>query len=131
MSHQYAVIADLTNLGIPETALSSFDDAQKNDALTAASDLADGWLATKHPTPLTTYPRSLTIHVARMAVYILMTARGMNPNAGGNELIIKGNDDAMKWLAMVSKGMVVLPSTTTAPAGTSVPQIISTPSRYG
>jgi phage gp36-like protein len=129
--HRYAELSDYDVLGIPAAALSGFSDADKITALETMSSEADGYLNTKHVTPLTSWPRSLTLHVTRGAVYILITSRGMNPNAAGNELIIKGYDDAIAWFGKVSRGMVVLPATTTSPAGASIPQITSTASRYG
>lgn len=128
---QYAELSDYDALGIPAAALSAFSDADKLAAIAAMSSEADGYLNTKHVTPLTLWPRSLTLHVTRGAVYILITSRGMNPNSSGNELVIKGYDDAISWLGKVSRGMVVLPTTTTAPAGASVPQVTSDDSRYG
>jgi phage gp36-like protein len=125
----YCDKSDLTTLGIPAAALQDFSDADKDAAIEAFSSEADGYLSSRYTTPLTTWPRSLRMHVARGAVYILITQRGMNPNSLGNELIIKGYDDAISYLTKVSRGVITLPVSVTAPAVTVAPDICSDTSR--
>lgn len=105
---QYADIADLELLGIPPRALEQFSAAEKNRALTVMSSEADSYIPGRYQ-PLTTWPDSLRIHVARGAAYILLTSRGMNPNSAGNELIIKGYDDAIMFFKSVQRGIVTFP----------------------
>jgi phage gp36-like protein len=126
---QYASIADLTSLGFPALALGSLPDADANNALDAASIEADGYLAPRYTLPLTTWPLSLRMHVARIAAYVIMSTRGMNPGSRGNELIVKGYDDAIMWLKNVARGVVTLPIADTAAPAMISPQVASSYSR--
>lgn len=126
----YCDISDLTDLGIPAAALSGFTDDEKTSAIDAMSSEADSYLSARYKPPFTSWPVSLRMHVARGAVYILMSKRGFNPNAGGNELIVKGYDDAKSWLTKVARGFVTLPVVDTAPAATAIPEVSSTAGRW-
>jgi phage gp36-like protein len=126
---QYADIADLEGLGINPRALEQFSSAEKNRALTVMSSEADCYIPGRYR-PLTTWPDALRVHIARGAAYMLLTSRGMNPTAGGNELIVKGYDDAIAYFKNIQRGIVTFPRDQASPdVGYSPAVIQGDPSR--
>jgi phage gp36-like protein len=126
---QYCDESDLNDLGIPAAALSSFTSQQKLDAITAFSSEMDGYLSPRYTVPLADWPRSLRMHCARGSVYVLMSQRGMNPNSLGNELIVKGHEDALQFLNRVARGIITLPSNETSSVAIASPAFESSCSR--
>lgn len=102
MSAAYATSLDLTALGISAAALASFPQGQQAQAIAAASDEADSYLGARFILPLTAWGQDLRKHVAAMAVYGLLAARGYNPDADENTTIRDRYKDAVKWLENVA-----------------------------
>lgn len=97
----YATPKDLNGFGIPAKALDSVADETKAQALLAASDEADGYLGSGFILPLTSWTSDLRKHVANMAVMTIMKVRGFQPG-GSDDLIVKGQDDAVCWLTKIA-----------------------------
>jgi hypothetical protein len=54
--------------------------------------------------PLTTWDVATRKHVACMAAYDLMRFRGYDPNAGPDELLQRGRDQAVQWFMRIADG---------------------------
>lgn len=102
----YASLIDLVNLGLPAAALANFADNVKLAHLEAASSEADGYIQKRWAIPLSSWPKSLTMRVARMAAYTLLEVRGFNPANPADATVVKGYDDAIKWLEKVATGAI-------------------------
>ena len=51
----YATITDLTRFGLPSTALTGVSSTTQEEAISAASSLADSYLRSRYDLPLTAY----------------------------------------------------------------------------
>lgn len=121
----YATLNDLATFGANASAL-TMPSANQTAALNAASAEADGYLRSRYPRaelPLTTYSVDLTIAVVKIAVFELLAARGFDPNANSDDVIVKRADDARAWLKSIARGEVSLdlaPDPATSPGSPTV-----------
>src|SRR5262245_10622734 len=99
---RYATIENVASLGIPAAATASISTDDKNACLDAASSEADAYIGTRHQVPLETWPYSLRLHVAKMAVFHMMACKGYKPGGGYDELIRLGYEDGKSFLRDVS-----------------------------
>lgn len=114
----YCETSDLGRV-LPGAALASVSPANKAWAIAAASAEMDGYFRARYSAPLETWSADVSLWCAKIAVYYLMTMRGYRPEAGSDELIRLGYDDAVRWLVRVSR-QEVTPNVTiqnAAPAG--------------
>jgi phage gp36-like protein len=100
---QYGQPADLATYGMTTAALSAFTTAEKNAALIAASNYADGELARRYTLPLESYGTELTEAVCHIAVYKLLSKRGFDSPGEGSSFR-RMYDDAIAWLKRVGSG---------------------------
>lgn len=114
---RYASTTDLARLGLPSGALTNVPTATQEEALDAASAVADGYLRTRgYALPLTAWSDDLRAQVARLAAYDLMVTRGFNPNAGNDETLRLRHEDALRWLRDVASGTVTPDLTDSTPS---------------
>ena len=73
----------------------------------AASEFADGYLASRFKLPLASWGTDLRIAVASVAAWTTLCMRGFNPDSPGDSVIRQRRDDAEKWLDKVSRGSIV------------------------
>jgi phage gp36-like protein len=102
----YATQDDLFRLGLPEGALRGVSPSAIEDALEAASRLADSYLRARYALPLTAWDEALTRAVAAIAAYDLMAVRGYDPARGADEVLRLRYEDAIRWLERVAAGEV-------------------------
>ena len=102
----YATRDDLFRLGLPEGALRGVSLSAIEDALKAASRLADSYLRARYVLPLTAWDEALTRAVAAIAAYDLMAVRGYDPARGADEVLRLRYEDAIRWLERVAAGAV-------------------------
>ena len=102
----YATLDDLFRLGLPEGALRGVPTATLEDALEAASRLADSYLRARYTLPLTSWDEALTRAVAAIAAYDLLAVRGYDPTRGADEVVRLRYEDAIRWLERVASGAV-------------------------
>jgi phage gp36-like protein len=102
----YATQDDLFRLGLPEGALRGVSPATIEEALEAASRLADSYLRARYALPLSSWDESLTRAVAAIAAYDLMAVRGYDPARGADEVLRLRYEDAIRWLERVAAGGV-------------------------
>jgi phage gp36-like protein len=104
-AHQlYCLPSDVTRYGIPELALNGFPPASITDACLAASDEAAGYLASAYTLPMVKWDTDLRKHVACMAVYDILGARGYEPDSGKDTLIDDRRKQAIVWLNRIADG---------------------------
>lgn len=122
----YATPADLTRLAIPEAAISRFSSAEREAALQAASDEADGYLRGRFRLPLVKWADDLRRYVCQIAAWSLIASRGIDPNGISAEVLKANRDDALRWLRDVADGRTTPSVTGSAPAGfQSSPRVYS------
>jgi phage gp36-like protein len=134
----YADVADLASraLGLPPRALEKVSNTEKEDAITSASSLADGYIARGYVLPLTRWGDDLRWAVCVIAAYNLMAGRGFNPEGGDEQLRLR-YEDALRWLGRISDGKVrppgfvdsAEPATGTGANASSAGRISSNPRR--
>lgn len=102
----YANLDDLDTHGMPSAALASIAATKRADALSAASDTADGKLAVAYDLPLSAWGVDLTAAVCKIAAYELLSVRGFNPD-GADQNVRTRYEDALRWLDQVAAGRAV------------------------
>ena len=102
----YASQDDLFRLGLPEGALRGVSPSTIEEALEAASRLADSYLRARYTLPLTAWDGALSRAVAAIAAYDLMAVRGYDPARGADEVLRLRYEDAIRWLERVAAGEV-------------------------
>lgn len=100
---QYASITDLTNIGLPATALGQLSNTQLTAALQAASDLIDAYFNVRYTLPLLAWSTDVTLHCCWIAAYIALTTRGYNPASGADINLRERYDDSIKWLGEIQR----------------------------
>jgi phage gp36-like protein len=103
----YVTVDELEGLGINKKAIDSFSDAEKQTAIEAASSEADVYIARRVNVPLVTVPLAVKSHIARMAVFSLLSSRGMSPEK--DKLVVDNYDRAIRFFNAVGAGNVTLP----------------------
>lgn len=108
----YAVPADLDKkaFGLPQAALTRFTPAEREAAIGAASDVANGYLGQRYTLPLTAWGDDLRLAVCSISAFNLMGGQGFNPDGLTAEYLGKRHDDAVRWLERVARGMISPPA---------------------
>lgn len=96
------VITEITDRANPP--LGRIDTAILERAITAATELVDGYLAKRYQLPLEIVPIDLQEHARVLVFYNLH--RGL-PQSVEPE-VIRVRDDALKWLQSVAEGKILL-----------------------
>lgn len=102
---RYASQTDLTRIGLVGAALANVPSAAQDEALDAASAIADSYLQGQYKLPLTSWGYDLVRAVCAIAAWDCLAARGYSPQSQGDQNIYKRFEDALKWLDEVSKGV--------------------------
>jgi phage gp36-like protein len=98
----YADRTDLARFGLPSAALSGVATATQDDALDAASALADSYMRSRYAVPLTAWGDDLRQCVCALAAETLLTSRGLDPGRANGDVILTRADNARAWLKDVS-----------------------------
>jgi phage gp36-like protein len=114
VSAAYCSRDDLTNLGIFADALRTTSATTQDAAIATASDEMDGYLGSQYKLPLLSWGQDVRLTCVRLAVYILIAARGFDPDASGDRQIMDARDIAERWLKRVSDGSLALTVTDSA-----------------
>jgi phage gp36-like protein len=124
----YITHDELRKLGGSAGVLNRFSEEDIDAALDAASSEADCYLSAGYTTPLTTVPSALKMHVARAAVYHLVSARGFNPQ-GSDELLERNYDRAISFYKALQKSEQNMPEPPTSPVRDDIVHVVSTTAR--
>lgn len=110
----YAAAGDLEKkaFGLPQAVLTRFTASEREAALAAAGDVADGYLGQRYTLPLTAWGDDLRLAVCAVAAFNLMGGQGFNPDGLTAEYLGKKHDDAVRWLERVARGMISPPGIT-------------------
>jgi phage gp36-like protein len=101
----YATTTDLTQIGLVGAALANVPTQAQNEALQAASAIADSYLQGQFILPLTQWGYDLVRVVCCIAAWDCLTARGYAPQSQADQNVYKRYQDALAWLDEVSKGI--------------------------
>lgn len=119
----YATVTDFAAFGLRDSALpSSITPTQREQAIAAASAVADGYLGARFRLPLASWGVDLTQAVCKIAAFdLLATQVGFNPESGANAILVDRKNDAMRWLEHIAAGKItpagVVDSTPSAAPG--------------
>jgi phage gp36-like protein len=98
----YCTVQDLIR-GINASAIASLSVSDKQWAIDVGAALMDGYFRARYGAPLTTWGMDSTLCNVRLALWQLMTQRGFRPEAGADETIRLGYEDAIAWLKGVAR----------------------------
>lgn len=114
---RYATTTNLVHLGIRAEALSGVATAVQEEALDAASAVADGYLRARgYVLPITAWSADLTRAVAILAAFDLLVTRGFDPQAGADDVLLRRVEMATTWLRDVAAGHVTPDLTDSTPS---------------
>lgn len=99
--------------------LSSLGSTGQDQAIEAASEEADDYLAQRYTLPLVEWSGGLKARVADIAVWRGMKAKGFNPE--GDAVIRIAYEDAIGWLKMVAAGKINPDVTDSSPGAVAQP----------
>jgi phage gp36-like protein len=109
----YVTAAELVQLAASANLIDSFAEEELDAAMDAASSEADCYLSAAYTTPLTTVPTALKLHVARAAVYHLLSARGFSPE--GDAPVERNYERALDFYKALQKSQQNIPEEASAP----------------
>ncbi len=116
----YGNPADLANFGLNTLAAAKITTATKQEALEAASDIVDGYLAGQFVLPLVAWSKDITRATCIIAAYDLLVTRGYNPDAGADPNFRLRYEDIIRWLEKVAANNGVTPRVTDSSPGATV-----------
>jgi len=130
---QYIQPADLLGTGINPIALDDVDTPTQTTACQQASELADSYMRGRYALPLSSWGQDIKFRVAQIAVWMLLKARGVNPDAGADSYWQTEYQDAIRWFEGVQR-QSVHPDVTPAVAQPGdptydLPQVRTSPQR--
>ena len=99
-----ATVDDLARVGAPASALTAFSAEQQEAALQAAVDEALAELNRRYVMPLTSWGADLTLRVAQIAVYELLSGAGAFDSADEGSSYRRRAEAARAWLKRVGDG---------------------------
>lgn len=125
----YATRADLAKY-VPAGSLSSVSTSVQDQALLDASAEAANYIPDQATLPLVEpYDPALVRHVCWLAAWQIMSYRGMNVEAGSNDLYRINRDAAISWLTKVARREITLTSAGSPVKGTGAPRVVSASAR--
>ncbi len=105
----YATLTDLSNCGLPASALASVSNTVKQAALDDFSAYADTYCGDKYTVPFQVpYDRTLVRAICHLAAEDLMAIRGYNPSDPTDTVIATRAAQAREWLVRVANGQARL-----------------------
>lgn len=133
MGSQYCNPTDLIATGVNPLSLIDVSLAQQVSACLEASSDADSYMRGRYALPLSTWGPDIRGHIAVLAVWKLLRARGLNPAAGGDVYWQTEYLAAIHWFEGIQR-QSVHPDVTPAVAQPGdpihdLPQVHSDPSR--
>lgn len=125
----FATTSDLARY-VPAGALASVSTAVQEQALTDASAEAMNYLPDQATVPLVApFDPALVRHVCWLAMWQVMSFRGLNVESGANDLFMRNRDAAISWLTKVARREITLNSSGAPVAGRGGPRVSSAASR--
>lgn len=103
MGTLYVTPAQLASYGINPFAIQKVSEDEKTAACVAASATADSYFRGRYPLPFLTFDVDITMRVAHVAIWLLLSNRGRNPEAGYDDQIDKRYEEAIVWFGAVQR----------------------------
>jgi phage gp36-like protein len=129
----YCAVADLTTIGINPISLQDVSLAAQQEAIVTASAMIDDHIAGRYQLPLLAWPDSFKYHTAKLAVYVILSARGYSPDAGADPLWKVDGEKAIEWAKGIQRQAIHPQVTPSAPspgnATYDLPQVQTSPQR--
>ena len=129
----YCQPSDLTSTGINPISLEDVSTPQQTAACQQASELADSYMRGRYALPLQAWGGDITFRTAQIAVWMILKARGVNPDAGADSYWQTEYNDAIRWFEGVQRQSVHPDVTPASPspgnATYDLPQVITQPQR--
>jgi len=104
----YCEPSHVTKYALPEHSIAAKTIEERLEACLAASDEADGFIASAYEMPLVAWTTDVTMHCAYLAGAVLFGARGADLN-GPDALVFHNRDMALKWFDRLANGRVKPP----------------------
>ncbi|HMI91565.1 MAG TPA: phage protein Gp36 family protein [Polyangiales bacterium] len=104
----YCEPLDIARHALPLRATEGILADDITDACIAASTSAEDYIAGAYEMPLTAWPESVRMHVARLAGANLLRNRGIDPE-GPDALVFDTERASVKWLTLISNGKLKPP----------------------
>lgn len=111
---QYITTDEMPKYGINANFLSRYSVDDIEMAIAAASSEADCYLSAIYKTPLDEIPPAVKLHVARSAVYHLMSVNGFSAT-GADEIVVRNYERAIQFFKEHQKAQQLLPQAETSP----------------
>lgn len=125
----FATTSDLAKY-VPAGALASVSTTVQEQALTDASAEALNYIPDQATVPLVApYDPALVRHVCWLAMWQIMSYRGLNVEAGSNDLFKINRDAALTWLTKVARREIIINSDGAGLPGKGGPRVSSATSR--
>lgn len=115
MGTQYVVPSQLPSYGLNPYALQKISQDEQQAACVSASSMMDDYFAGRYPLPFLTWPISITTHAAHIAVWLLLSNRGRNPEAGYDDQIDLRYEQAIEYCKGVQRQSIHPAVTFSAP----------------
>lgn len=117
----FCSVAQLLQFALPAEAVQNLSNAQLQAECDAASTLSLGWLNGRYPNGIASYDVDLSMNVAFIAAFNIMSARGYNLEAGADNIYEKRYLIAKDWFEGVERQRIhpnITPNPTGTPLGT-------------
>lgn len=125
----FATTAQLAKV-VPAGALASVSTAVQEQALADASGEAMNYIPDQATAPLgEPYDPALVRHVCWLAMWQIMSFRGLNVESGSNDLFKINRDAAIAWLTKLARREITLNSAGAPVAGKGGPRVGSATAR--
>lgn len=133
MGSLYCQVSDLTTIGINPVSLQDVTLAEQQAAIVAASAQIDDHIGGRYQLPLLAWPMSFTLNCAKLAVYIILSVRGYNPDSGADPLWKIDGEKAIEWAKGIQRQAIHPQVTPSAPSPGNptydLPQVQTMPQR--
>lgn len=102
----YCTIEDLPRFGVSRDALDPIQITDQKAGISAAQEMIDSYLRSRYTLPLVAVGGDIKRACAIITAYDLLSARGYNPNAPGDENLRERYLDIIRWLERIAAGTV-------------------------
>lgn len=124
-----ATTTDLERVCNIESWLDDFSSTEKQAALDASSDLADGYLGVRYTLPLTVYGKDLVRCECWLAAKELLIGKGFSPESARDKQILDRAAEALQWLKDVAAKVISPAITDSSTSAVTFPRITSRTAR--
>ena len=103
LGSQYCAPSDLLTTGVNPFSLQDVSEVQQLVACQQANAMADDLISSRWTMPLVQWPVSFVFYSACIAVWIILRARGVNPDAGADKYWKSEYDAALEYFRNIQR----------------------------